>query len=200
MQSTFFFCLGKFLKWWAHHQSSFITKRSIYYIKHMYIQSFSMEVDWWEIWCQMEVSTMFYICTCCILTLWGSDTVVVPKGKKVGDWDIFLGVKILNNFSFDHSVPLILFSLFLFFMEEDIQNCNSRLNSSFIFKTISNPVINSQINFQIRFHQFQTFLKMEEYIFKVVVEGQGNLEKNVIVFTTLLLFSSYHSSWYCYLL
>ena len=48
-----------------------ITKGSIYYIKHMYIQPFSMEVDWPEIWHLMEVSTMFYNCTCCIFTLWG---------------------------------------------------------------------------------------------------------------------------------
>ncbi len=70
MQSTFF-CLGKFLKWLANDQSSSITKGSICYIKHMYLQPFSMEVDWWEICHQMDVSTMFYICRYCVFTLWG---------------------------------------------------------------------------------------------------------------------------------
>ncbi len=66
------FSLGKFLKWLANDQSSSITKGSIYYIKHVYIQPFSMEVDWPEIWCLMEVSAMFYICRYCIL-LCGAD-------------------------------------------------------------------------------------------------------------------------------
>ena len=57
MQSTFF-CLGKFLKWLADDQSSSIPKGSIYYIKHTYIHSFSMEVNWREFWHQMEVPTM----------------------------------------------------------------------------------------------------------------------------------------------
>ncbi len=38
-------CLGKFLKKLADDQCTSITKGSIYYIKHMYIQPFSMEVD-----------------------------------------------------------------------------------------------------------------------------------------------------------
>ncbi len=38
----------------------------------MYIQPFNMEVDWPEIWCLMEVSTMFYIYRYCLFTLWGS--------------------------------------------------------------------------------------------------------------------------------
>ena len=37
----------------------------------MYIQPFSMEVDWQEIWHQMDVSTTFYICRYCVFTLWG---------------------------------------------------------------------------------------------------------------------------------
>ncbi len=57
-QSTFF-CLGKFLKWLADDRSSFITKGSIYYIEYMHIQPVSVGVDWPEIWCLMEVSTMF---------------------------------------------------------------------------------------------------------------------------------------------
>ncbi len=71
MQNTFF-CIGKFLKWLAGDESSSITKGSIYYIKHMYIQPFSMGVDWREIWHQMDVSTMFYICRYCVL-LCGAD-------------------------------------------------------------------------------------------------------------------------------
>ena len=39
------FCLGKFLKKFADDQCSSITKGSMYYIKHMYVQPFSMEVD-----------------------------------------------------------------------------------------------------------------------------------------------------------
>ncbi len=72
MHSTFF-CLGKFLKWLANDESSSITKESSYYISYMYIQPFSMEVDWREIWHQMDVSTMFYICRYCVFTLWGRD-------------------------------------------------------------------------------------------------------------------------------
>ena len=49
-----------------------ITKGSIPHIKHMYIQSFSMEVDWPQIWYLMKVSNMLYICTYYIFTLWGS--------------------------------------------------------------------------------------------------------------------------------
>ena len=86
MQSTFF-CLGKFLKKLADSQCSSITKGSIYYIKHMYIQPFSMEVDWPEIWCLMEVSTVFYICTYCIFTLRGS---VVQK-KTTEKWQQMYG-------------------------------------------------------------------------------------------------------------
>ena len=66
-----FFCLGKFLKWWADNLSSSMTKGRIYYIKHLYIQPFSMEVDWREIRHQMDVSNMFYICRHCVFTLWG---------------------------------------------------------------------------------------------------------------------------------
>ena len=55
----------------ADDQSSSIAKESIYYIKHMYIQPFSMEVDWQEKH-SMDVSTMFYICRYCVFTLLGS--------------------------------------------------------------------------------------------------------------------------------
>ncbi len=61
-------CLGKFLKWWADHQSSSITKGGIYHIKHMYIQPFTIVADWPEIWCLLEVSAMFYICRYCVFT------------------------------------------------------------------------------------------------------------------------------------
>ncbi len=73
-----FFCLGKFLQWLADDQFSSITKGSIYYVKHMYTQPFSMEVDWQEIWHQMDVSTtcMCYICRYCIFTLWGRCAIV----------------------------------------------------------------------------------------------------------------------------
>ncbi len=43
-QSTFF-CLGKFLKKVADDQCSSIAKGSICYIKHMYVQPFSVEVN-----------------------------------------------------------------------------------------------------------------------------------------------------------
>ncbi len=70
MQSTFF-CFGKFLKWLADDQCSSTTKGSVYYIKHMHMQPCSMEVNWQEIWHQMDVSTTFYICTYWVFTLWG---------------------------------------------------------------------------------------------------------------------------------
>ncbi len=52
----------------ADDQCSSVTKGSISYIKHMYAQFLSMEVDWPGIWCLMEVSVMFYICTYCVCT------------------------------------------------------------------------------------------------------------------------------------
>ncbi len=54
------------MKGLADDQSSSITKGSIYYIKKMYMQPFSMEKGWSEIWCLMKVSTntMFYIKLC----------------------------------------------------------------------------------------------------------------------------------------
>ncbi len=42
----------------------------------MYIQPFSMEVDSPEIGCLMDVSTMFYICTYCVFTLWGRSVLI----------------------------------------------------------------------------------------------------------------------------
>ena len=61
MQTTFFY-LERFLKKLADDQCSSITKGSSYHIKHMYIQPFTKLVDWPEIGCLMEVSTMLYIC------------------------------------------------------------------------------------------------------------------------------------------
>ena len=40
----------------------------------MYIQPFSMQVNWSEIWCLMKVSTLFYICRYWIFTLWVRST------------------------------------------------------------------------------------------------------------------------------
>ncbi len=51
------FSLEKFLKKLADDQCSFISKGSIYCIHH--IPPFSMEVDWPEIWCLMEVLLHF---------------------------------------------------------------------------------------------------------------------------------------------
>ncbi len=70
MQATFFY-LGRFLKKLADDQCSSITKGSVYHIKHIYIQPFTTVVDWPEIWCLMEVSTMFYICRYCVFTWCG---------------------------------------------------------------------------------------------------------------------------------
>ncbi len=69
-QNTFF-CLGKFLMWLADDQSSSITKGSIYYIKHMYIQPFSMEVDWWEICIKWKYLQCFIFVDTVFFTLWG---------------------------------------------------------------------------------------------------------------------------------
>ena len=66
-----FFHLGKFLKKLADDQCSSITKGSIFYIKHMYIQPKTMGVDWPEITCLMEVSIMFYMCTYCVFAWYG---------------------------------------------------------------------------------------------------------------------------------
>ncbi len=45
-----------------------ITKGSIYHIKHMYIQPFAKIVYFPDIWCLMEVSTLFYICRYWVFT------------------------------------------------------------------------------------------------------------------------------------
>ncbi len=71
MQTTFIY-LGWFLKKLADDQCSSITKGSIYHMKPMYIQSFSMEMDWSEILCLMEVYTMFYVCIYCVFTWYSS--------------------------------------------------------------------------------------------------------------------------------
>ena len=55
----------------ADDQCSSVIKGSIHHIKYMYIQPFTTPVDWPEIWRLMEVSTMFYICRCCVFTWWG---------------------------------------------------------------------------------------------------------------------------------
>ncbi len=67
MQTTFFY-LGKFLKKLADDQCSSMTKGSIYHINHMYMQPFTTNVDWPEIGCLMEVSTLLYICRYCVFT------------------------------------------------------------------------------------------------------------------------------------
>ncbi len=68
MQTTFFY-LERFLKKLVDDQYSSITKGSIYYSKHMYIQPFSMEVDWWTngikwmyVLCFIFVDTAFLLC------------------------------------------------------------------------------------------------------------------------------------------
>ncbi len=58
LHTTTFFYLGKFLKKLVDQCSS-ITKDSIYHIKHMSIQPFTMGVNWPEIVYLMEVSIMF---------------------------------------------------------------------------------------------------------------------------------------------
>ncbi len=70
MQTTFFY-LERSLKKLADGQCSSITKGSIYHTKHMYIQPFTTVVDWPDIRCLMEVTTMFYICRYCVFTWYG---------------------------------------------------------------------------------------------------------------------------------
>ncbi len=62
------FTLEELLKKLVDDQCSSITKCSIYHINHMYLQHFTTVVDWPEIGCSMEVSTMFYICRYCVFT------------------------------------------------------------------------------------------------------------------------------------
>ncbi len=67
MQTTVFY-FGRFLKKLADDRYSSITKGSIYHIKHMFIQPFTMDMGWPEIGCLMEVSVMLNICTYCLFT------------------------------------------------------------------------------------------------------------------------------------
>ena len=80
VHAEYFHLPWKLLKKLTDNQCSSIG--NIYYIKHMHIQPFSMEVDWQEIWCLIEVSAMFYICTYCVLTLWGSYCVAMGFSDK----------------------------------------------------------------------------------------------------------------------
>ena len=76
-----FFCLGKsVLKKLADDQCSFITEGSIYYIKHMHVQLFSMEVDWPEIWCLWKYLLCFIFAHTAFL-LWGAEFLIKPWGK-----------------------------------------------------------------------------------------------------------------------
>ena len=72
IQNTFFY-LGRFLKKLADDQYSSIIKDSIYHIKLISIQPFTMAVDWHGTGCLMEVSVMFDIWTYCVFTLYDKD-------------------------------------------------------------------------------------------------------------------------------
>ena len=76
----------------------------------MYIQPFSMEVDWPEILCSMEVSTVFYICRYCVFTLWAGTTLLLR-------WLIIFVTPILICFpiavKIEVLVPVVL-AIFLF--------------------------------------------------------------------------------------
>ncbi len=65
--STFFY-LRRFLKKLADDQCSLITKAVSTMWNIMYIQPFTTVVDWPEIGCLMEVSTVFHICRYCVFT------------------------------------------------------------------------------------------------------------------------------------
>ena len=74
-QSTFF-SLRNFLKKLSDDQTSSVTKGSIYYIKRMYIQPFSMEVDWLEMLyfmkhlpCFIFAHTVFLLCGANLLSI-----------------------------------------------------------------------------------------------------------------------------------
>ncbi len=56
--AEYFLLPWKFLKKLADNQCCSITKNSIYYVKHMYIQPFSMEVHWLDIWHYFNGSTV----------------------------------------------------------------------------------------------------------------------------------------------
>ncbi len=59
---------------WSDEQTINPLPKLIEYLLHVYqtyIQPFSMEVDRREIWHQVDVSTMIYICRYCVFTLWG---------------------------------------------------------------------------------------------------------------------------------
>ncbi len=55
----------------ADDQCSLITKDSIYHIKHMSIQTFTMGMDWPDIASLMEVSIMFTVCRYSDFTWYG---------------------------------------------------------------------------------------------------------------------------------
>ncbi len=101
MQTTFF-NRGRFLKKLADDQCFSITKGSIYYIKHMYIQPnlFTTVVDWPEIWRWMEVSTMFHVFRYCVFTWYGRHNVTTYFERQTCEWKkytTFLFVKLLLN-------------------------------------------------------------------------------------------------------
>ncbi len=77
IQNTFFY-LGRFLKKLADDRCTWITKGSIYHVKHMSIQPFYHGLTW--NWAFYGSTYMFDICAYCVFTLYGSKT---PYGQLV---------------------------------------------------------------------------------------------------------------------
>ncbi len=83
--ANYFLLPWKFLKKLTDNQCSSITKDSIYHImKHMYIQPFTIVVDWPDIGCLMEVSTMSYNCRYCVFTWWGRWVMLQKEMSSIG--------------------------------------------------------------------------------------------------------------------
>ena len=84
---TTFFNLGRFLTKLADNQCPSITKGSIYlpYKTFVHTTFYHSTVDWPEIWHLMEVCTMFYICRCCVFTLFVRCVVITQNESDVGN-------------------------------------------------------------------------------------------------------------------
>ena len=67
--NLFPFFSGRFLKKLAEDQCSSMTEGSIYHIKHIFIQLFTMRVDWPDEHLTEVSDMLLNICTYCIFTL-----------------------------------------------------------------------------------------------------------------------------------
>ncbi len=105
-----FFCLGKFLNWIADDQPSSITKGSVFYmyIKHLYIQPFSMELVWKWIDKKLDIIWMHLLRFIFVDTAFSLCGAELPGNRcKVSDRIFGMFDSLLMHFSITRNVMCI---------------------------------------------------------------------------------------------